>query len=56
MEKLSSQYHFQIPKGASGKVIDSGKSFVRKFGVEELDKICKAHFKTRDAVLSEIDG
>ncbi|MDN3504134.1 MAG: ribonuclease HIII [Rhabdochlamydiaceae bacterium] len=51
LSKLSSQYQFDFPKGAANKVIGIGKSFVDRFGPEELSNVCKEHFKTRNAVL-----
>ena len=51
MQKLSEQFHFELPKGAGPKVIENGKAFVAKFGANALSKVCKNHFKTRDAIL-----
>jgi len=50
MEKMNESYYFPFPKGASN-VIESGKIFVKKYGVEELEKVAKISFKTTKSVL-----
>lgn len=45
MEKMSKEYNFKFPKGASN-VIEQGKAFVEKYGMEELGKVAKVSFKT----------
>ncbi|MCF7806214.1 MAG: ribonuclease HIII [Simkaniaceae bacterium] len=52
LKKLSEEYRFELPKGASAKVIELGRAFVRKFGNEALARVSKTHFKTTQSVLS----
>lgn len=51
IDKLSEQCGFEIPKGASDKVIAAGKKAVSMFGPTVLEKISKTHFKTTQQVL-----
>ena len=50
MEKMSSKYDFDFPKGASN-VINKAKEFVSKYGEEELINVAKISFKTTRSVL-----
>lgn len=50
MEKMSEFYGMKFPKGAVS-VVDAGKEFVKKYGKEELSKVCKMHFRTTYTVL-----
>lgn len=50
MEKMSEKYGIEFPKGASD-VIDFAKSFVMRYGEEELVKVAKVTFKTTKKVL-----
>lgn len=52
IDKLSDEFAFPLPKGASQKVIDAGVAFVRKFGEEALPRVAKLHFRTREQVLA----
>lgn len=54
MEKLSSEYGMVLPKGASSVVLEAGVKLVEKYGVEVLEKVGKAHFKTKNEILSRI--
>jgi ribonuclease HIII len=45
MGKLSKLYNMPVPKGAGKPVDDFARRFVASFGVDELAKICKVHFK-----------
>jgi len=54
LEKLSEEYGFILPKGASSLVIDAGVKLVEKFGADILDKVSKTHFKTKSEVLARI--
>ncbi len=51
MEKMSREYGFKFPKGASN-VIEPGKEFVQRFGQEKLREVAKISFKTTKKVLS----
>ena len=44
MDLLSKKYKMEIPYGASQKVTDFAKKFVKKYGFDELDKIVKKNF------------
>ncbi len=50
INKLSEDCGFEIPKGASDKVIQAGKKAVATFGRDVLDKLTKKHFKTTDQI------
>lgn len=49
-EKMNSEYSFEFPKGATF-VIDSGRKFVSKYGVDTLKKVAKVSFKTTTQIL-----
>lgn len=44
MELLSEKYGMKIPYGASTKVTNFAKEFIKKFGIAELNKIVKTNF------------
>lgn len=48
IEKLSQEYHINLPKGASSAVITAGKQFLQRHGREALRLVAKLHFKTTD--------
>ena len=50
MDKLSDKYQVKLPKGASPAVIQAGRTFVRKYGADQLPSIAKMHFKTLDQI------
>ena len=50
MEKMSKQWDIDFPKGAAN-VITTGKTFVSRYGRENLHKVAKLHFKTTQQVL-----
>ncbi|KKR06342.1 MAG: Ribonuclease HIII [candidate division WS6 bacterium GW2011_GWF2_39_15] len=45
MDRLSQQYAFVFPKGATN-VIEQGKQFVSKYGIAELENVAKTSFRT----------
>lgn len=49
--KLEKEYGIPFPKGASAKVIQTGKQLLKKNGKEIFLKTAKIHFKTLDAIL-----
>ena len=44
LDALSKKYKMEIPHGASGKVTQFAKQFIKKYGFDELDKIVKKNF------------
>ena len=44
MDLLSKKYKMEIPYGASKKVTEFAKKFVKKYGYDELDKVVKKNF------------
>jgi ribonuclease HIII len=52
LEKLGAQFSVLLPKGASQKVIDTGRALVEKYGEQILAEVAKLHFKTREDILS----
>jgi len=48
IDKLSKQFGVELPKGAANKVIEAGRKFVAKRGLDELGKVAKLHFKTTE--------
>jgi ribonuclease HIII len=51
MEKLSNTYKVDILKGASLKVDELSEYLVKKYGIEEVSKICKKNFKNYQKLL-----
>jgi ribonuclease HIII len=51
IEQLSQQHGITLPKGASGKVVETAKALVKQKGKEILGEVAKLHFKTTDEVL-----
>jgi len=50
LDKMNDEYYFTFPKGASN-VISAAREFVKKNGVEELEKVAKTSFKTTKKVI-----
>ena len=51
-EKMEKKYNLKIPKGASSKVDEVAKQFILKYGLEELNKVAKVHFKNTAKALN----
>jgi len=51
LEQLSEQIGASLPKGASQKVVETGRKLVDKFGKEILGTVAKLHFKTAADIL-----
>ncbi len=45
MEAMSSKYKIDLPKGAASITEEAGKIFLQRYGIEELNKVCKTNFK-----------
>lgn len=54
LQKMREQYKADIPKGASAAVRGAAVTLARKNGVQTLLNTVKCHFKTTDAVLSDL--
>jgi ribonuclease HIII len=52
LDRMKEEYYFTFPKGASN-VIEAGREFVKKNGVEELGKVAKISFKTTKKVIQD---
>ena len=50
LKRLGEEFGTELPKGASNLVIEAGKRFVAKNGVDQLSKVAKMHFKTAQTV------
>lgn len=55
-KKMSSAYDFSFPKGAGNNVDEEGIHFVRKYGWEEMYKVCKYHFKNTEKIKEKLEG
>ncbi len=53
MESLETKYNFKFHKGAGKQVDECIKSFVAEFGLEELTKVAKLHFKNSEKALKK---
>ena len=51
LQKLSFKYGMELPLGAGENVLTAGKEFVKKYGIEELNKVCKTHFSTYKKII-----
>jgi ribonuclease HIII len=54
LDKLSHDIGVVLPKGASSNTILAGKKILEKWGKEGLFRVCKQHFKTLDAILTQL--
>lgn len=46
MQELENKYELPLSKGASSKVVEQAKEFVKTYSFERLNEIAKMHFKT----------
>lgn len=49
-DKMEEYYGLTIPKGAGNEVDHFGINFVKKYGMDELNKIAKLHFKNTSKI------
>ncbi len=54
MDQLSARYDFTFLKGASSKVDESGVAFVKRFGEQQLQHVCKLHFKNTQKIIEAL--
>lgn len=48
MDEMEEKYMLPFSKGASDKVVEQAKNFVREYSFERLNEVAKLHFKTID--------
>lgn len=53
-EKLESKYGVKIPFGASSKVDEFSSKFIKKFGLQEFNKIAKKNFANYSEAISNL--
>lgn len=46
MDDLSQRWGIQLYKGVNPQVIDAGKAFISRWGIDKLNQVAKLHFKT----------
>lgn len=46
MQELENKYELPLSKGASSKVVEQAKEFVKSYSFERLNEVAKMHFKT----------
>ena len=46
IEQMESEYGIKFPKGCAPQVKDAAREFVKNYGHERLNEVCKMHFKT----------
>lgn len=54
IKKLEEETNLKLPKGASSLVFEAGVKVALKYGVEDLKKYVKVHFKTYDELLARL--
>lgn len=52
LKQQSELYAVDIPKGASMKVVETGKQLISRYGRDVLKKVCKLHFKTLRQIIA----
>jgi len=51
LKSLSETFNVELPKGASRKVLEQGRTFIEQRGIQQLTKVAKLHFKTTQQIL-----
>ncbi len=51
LQRLSEQFKIELPKGASDKVVETGRRFIEARGIQQLPKVAKLHFSTTQKIL-----
>ena len=46
MQDLENKYELPLSKGASTKVVEQAKEFVKTYSFDRLNEVAKMHFKT----------
>lgn len=52
MDRLSTKYNFELPRGAAPQVDSAGRELVDEQGVEVLEKVAKLHFKNYHRIVN----
>lgn len=52
LAQLSRKYKIDFPRGCSNQVIQTGKLFAKKYGLDQLEKVAKLHFKTYKKIIT----
>jgi len=52
LDELSKTFDIKLPKGGGNQTIPVGKQFIKKYSVEELQKVAKFHFKNTDKIVN----
>ncbi|MDO4377580.1 MAG: ribonuclease HIII [Erysipelotrichia bacterium] len=53
MEAMSNKYKIELPKGAAPITEEIGKIFLQRYGINELNKVCKMNFKNYQRLFSK---
>lgn len=53
LDKMDQHYNWSFPKGASSRVDENAKEFVKEYGKDELRKVAKLNFKNTTRVFED---
>ena len=48
---MEQKYKMSFHKGVNEDVINDGKNFVKIYGKDRLNEVCKLHFKTLNEII-----
>lgn len=51
--KMSLKFKMDFPKGAGSIVKNFSKNFINRWGINNLEQVCKKHFKTYNEIIGE---